>query len=109
MEIPTLKIDDGQGNYFIINEVDFDSGIHTIYVEEIPQSALPGTEETRLTLDNVLINLNTATLEQLTTLPFIGESRGNVIIDNRSYESIDGAIATLPDLPWSSIQALVEV
>jgi DNA uptake protein ComE-like DNA-binding protein len=104
MELLTLKIDDGQGDYFIINEVDFDSSIHRLY-----EVSSHSSKVSVITDDNVLINLNTATLEQLTTLPFIGESRGNVIIDNRSYESIDGAIATLPDLPWSLIQALVEV
>jgi competence protein ComEA len=54
----------------------------------------PGTDASRnggtgLPASGVLININSATLAQLDSLPGIGPSKAQAIIDNRPYNSVD--------------------
>jgi len=37
-QLPTVKIEDGNGDYTIINESDFDAEKHTLFVEKEPKS-----------------------------------------------------------------------
>lgn len=37
MSCPTVKIDDGNGSYIVINESDYDGRKHTKYGEEKPK------------------------------------------------------------------------
>lgn len=34
MELPTVKIEDGDGDYIVINESDFDEKKHKLFVEK---------------------------------------------------------------------------
>jgi len=44
-----------------------------------------------------LVNLNTATIEELQTLPGIGTKRARLIVANRPYQSVDD-LARLPSM-----------
>lgn len=61
--------------------------------EELPKIENEIKEET--TNDNKLININTATKEQLETLNGIGESKANAIID---YRNTNGNFNTIEDI-----------
>lgn len=38
MQIPTVKIEDGKGDYIVINESDFDKKAHKLFVEKEDKS-----------------------------------------------------------------------
>lgn len=48
---------------------------------------------------SLIVNVNTATLEQLETLPGIGPARARLIIEHRPYSSVDDLkrVNTIPD------------
>ena len=55
--------------------------------QEVGTGVLPQISQT---LDySLLVNVNSATLEELDSLPGIGETTANKIIDNRPYQSIE--------------------
>ncbi len=63
------------------------------YLEEtvIGNLAISNDEEKQSVQENTgkLISINQATLKTLTTLPSIGDIRGQAIIDNRPYEKVE--------------------
>ena len=38
MQLPTVKIEDGKGDYIVINESDFDEKKHKLFVEKVEKS-----------------------------------------------------------------------
>ena len=58
-----------------------------------------------------LVNLNTATAEELNVLPEVGPATVNRIINGRPYASLDSAKAgsKMPDAAWTLIADLVEI
>lgn len=38
MKLETVKIDDGQGGFIVINQSDFDDKVHKLYVEKSTQT-----------------------------------------------------------------------
>jgi radical SAM superfamily enzyme with C-terminal helix-hairpin-helix motif len=91
MEVSTIKIKHENG-YCWINQEDFDESKHTLF------------EDTQ-----VIIDLNTATIEELSSLPTIGKVRAKTIVASRPFESLVSAKEKLNDLDWDSLLALVEV
>jgi len=63
------------------------------------------------TLDAALVNLNQATLEQLTALPGVGKATANKLIAARPFATLADAqtAAELPDKTWETLTTLVEV
>lgn len=57
------------------------------------------------------VNLNQATLEQLTALPGIGKATANKLIAARPFATLADAqtAAELPDKTWEALTTLVEV
>lgn len=54
------------------------------------------------------INVNTATLQELTSLPSIGITKGNLIIARRPYAGLSNLIAlNLTGVDWLSLQAQI--
>jgi hypothetical protein len=93
MKISTVKIKHSSG-YCLINQSDFDPDLHELY-NDVSFSRL--------------INLNTASVKDLTNLPTVSSNRANLIVENRPYESIEQAKARLSKLNWQVIENLVEV
>ena len=60
---------------------------------------------------SLLVNINTATLEQLETLPGIGPARARLIIEHRTYSSVDDLkrIKTIPGNVIEDLRPLVLV
>jgi competence protein ComEA len=86
--------------------------IHVPTLVEEPSSPPPGLSNTRSssTVDGVggvgaLINVNTATLEELDRLPGIGETRAREIIANRPYVSVDD-LERVPGIGPATIEDL---
>jgi len=47
---------------------------------------------TRATKQSLVVNINTATIAELQTLPGIGEARAQLIVAHRPYESVDALV-----------------
>jgi hypothetical protein len=60
---------------------------------------------------SLIVNINTATLEQLETLPQIGAARASLIIANRPYQSIDELkrLNAIPDGVIDDLRPLLRV
>lgn len=60
---------------------------------------------------DAIININTATFAQLDSLPGIGESYANKIMDNRPYASAQEVCskASIPSATCEKIQSLIEI
>jgi type II secretory pathway component PulK len=54
---------------------------------------------------SLLVNINTATLEQLETLPGIGPARARLIIEHRTYSSVDD-LKRIKSIPVNVIEEL---
>jgi len=51
------------------------------------------------------VNINTATIEQLETLPGIGPARARLIIEHRTYSSVDD-LKRIKSIPVNVIEEL---
>jgi hypothetical protein len=78
-------------------------GLHRFRIEVVTNLATPAAWETLATV-GVLLNVNTATVEQLTQLPGIVESLALAII--RSRAGPDGVEGTEDDMPFRAVQEL---
>ena len=60
---------------------------------------------------SLVVNINTATLEQLETLPGIGPARARLIIEHRTYSSVDDLkrVKSIPDNVIEDLRPLVLV
>lgn len=101
-----------------INQSDYDPSIHQLFdpkdaelfhVDPIEDAIVYFPEAEAEPPTNKLVDLNTATLEELTSIASIGINRARLIINNRPYPTLEGAIVALPDLPWATIKSFVEV
>ena len=54
---------------------------------------------------SLVVNINTATLEQLETLPGIGPARARLIIEHRTYSSVDD-LKRIKSIPGNVIEDL---
>jgi predicted DNA-binding helix-hairpin-helix protein len=54
---------------------------------------------------SLVVNINTATLEQLETLPGIGPARARLIIEHRTYSSVDD-LKRVKSIPGNVIEDL---
>jgi DNA uptake protein ComE-like DNA-binding protein len=54
---------------------------------------------------SLVVNINTATLEQLETLPGIGPARARLIIEHRTYSSVDD-LKRIKSIPVNVIEEL---
>lgn len=54
---------------------------------------------------SLVVNINTATLEQLQTLPGIGPARAQLIIEHRAYSSVDD-LKRIKSIPANVIEDL---
>jgi competence protein ComEA len=59
----------------------------------------------------VLVNINTATVAELETLPGIGASRAQAIVDNRPYQTVDdlNRVPGIGDATMNQLRPLVAV
>ena len=54
---------------------------------------------------SLVVNINTATLEQLETLPGIGPTRARLIVEHRTYSSVDD-LKRIKSIPGNVIEDL---
>lgn len=60
-----------------------------IYIPIVGETAVQGTTSTGVVSTSGLININSASISELDSLPEIGSSRAQKIIDNRPYSKIE--------------------
>ena len=77
----------------------------------LARDALPLFTQSAPQKGSLLVNINTATAEQLETLPGIGPARARLIIEHRPYSSVDDLkrIKTIPGNVIEDLRPLVLV
>lgn len=71
---------------------------------ESPEPEVPPVES----VDESLINVNTASVAELTELPGIGLAKGALIVEGRPYADIQGLIAlNLIGVNWLDLELLI--
>lgn len=83
MKLETVLINYEDG-FLRINKTDFDPQKHTLYKGDVPDRPLPKPKG---------IDLNSATLDELKSLPTVGVAIASKIINGRPYKSMND----LPD------------
>jgi predicted DNA-binding helix-hairpin-helix protein len=101
-KLPTVAIKwQGDPGFLKINKADFDPAIHEPYEGDIPEPPAAIEEPAKL------IDLNTADLSELMTLPSIGGAKANKLIANRPLLSVEDVLDKT-GLDLSAIAHLVE-
>jgi DNA uptake protein ComE-like DNA-binding protein len=75
-----------------------------------PSNLLTQPDPTETTTQTDLINLNSATPDQIASVKYIGKAAAKAILDNRPYSEVNAAKPkTLTDDQWAEISALFTV
>ncbi|MBL1177652.1 ComEA family DNA-binding protein [Pantanalinema sp. GBBB05] len=70
-------------------------------IEPVTPSAPPESTATEI------VNVNTASLKELTALPLVGTSTAKKIQQQRPYQAVEDLIKAVPDVDWVAIESKI--
>jgi DNA uptake protein ComE-like DNA-binding protein len=88
------------GTPYIVDAGQIPSLLQKGWWEPVEESMAPTTEETPA---GTTINVNTASLSDLTSLPGIGTAKAREVVKSRPYEKLADLIALDLGVDWASL------